>query len=54
MYHQTKFEFKNHLNFDVHRQIHANTDKYRVVTLEGEEVCLAVWRHIMGVPKTRF
>jgi hypothetical protein len=25
-----------------------------VVTLEGEEVCIAVWRHTMGVLKTTF
>jgi hypothetical protein len=25
-----------------------------VVTLEGEDVCLAAWRHIMGVPETTF
>jgi hypothetical protein len=51
MYRQTKFEFKNHLKFDIHRQIYADAEGCRVVTLEGEEVCLAIWRHIMEVPK---
>jgi hypothetical protein len=54
MYHQTEYEFKIHLKLDVHRQIHVNAKGCRVVTLEGEEVCLAVWRHIMEVLKTAF
>jgi hypothetical protein len=54
MYCQTEFDFKNHLKLDVHRQIHANAEGCRVVTLEGEEVCLAAWRHIMEVPETTF
>jgi hypothetical protein len=41
MYRQTGFEFKNHLKLDVHRQIHVNAEGCRVVTLEGEDVCLA-------------
>ena len=39
---------------DVHREIHVNAQGCRVVTLEGEDVCLAAWRHIMGVPQTTF
>jgi hypothetical protein len=54
MYRQTGFEFKNHLKLDVHWQIHVNAEGCRVVILEGEDVCLAVWRHIMGVPETTF
>jgi hypothetical protein len=54
MYRQTGFEFKNHLKLDVHRQIHVNVEGCRVVTLEGEDVYLAAWRHIMGVPETTF
>jgi hypothetical protein len=54
MYLQTNFEFKNHLKLDVHRPIHADVEGRRVVTLEGEDVCLAAWRHIMGVPETTF
>jgi hypothetical protein len=41
MYCHTSFEFKNYLKLDVHKQIHLNGDGSRVVTLEGEEVCLA-------------
>ena len=54
IYHQIKFEFKDHLKFDVHRQIHANAEGCKVVTLEGEEVSLATWSHIMGVPETTY
>ena len=54
MYRQTEFEFRNHLKLDVHRHIHVNAHGCRVVTLEGEDVCLAAWRHIMGVPETTF
>ena len=54
MYLQINFEFKNHLKLDVHKEIHANIEGRRVVTLEGEDVCLAAWRYIMGVPKTTF
>jgi hypothetical protein len=54
MYHQTEYEFKNHLKLNVHRQIHVNAKGCRVVTLEGEEVCLVVWRYIMEVPKMAF
>jgi hypothetical protein len=54
MYRQTGFEFKNHLKLDVHKQIHFDGNGIRVVTLEGEEVCLAAWRYIMGVPETTF
>jgi hypothetical protein len=54
MYYQTKFEFKNHLKLDVHRQIHANIEGCGVVTIEGKEVCLATWRHIMEVLETTF
>jgi hypothetical protein len=54
MYRQTEFEFKNHLKLDVHRQIHVNAKGCQVGTLEGEDVCLAAWRHIMGVPETTF
>jgi hypothetical protein len=31
-----------------------NAEGCRVVTLEGEDVCLAAWRHIMVVPETTF
>jgi ribosomal protein L35AE/L33A len=31
-----------------------NAEKHCVVTLEGEEVCLAAWKHIMEVPETTF
>jgi hypothetical protein len=54
MYRQTNFKFKNHLKLDVHRQIHANVEGRWIVTLEGEDVCLAAWRHIMGVLETTF
>jgi hypothetical protein len=54
VYCQTKFEFKNHLKLDIHWQIHVNVEGCRVVTLEGEEVCLAAWRYIMEVPETTF
>jgi hypothetical protein len=54
MYRQTEYEFKNHLKLDIHWQIHVNAEGHRVVTLEGEDVCLAAWRHIMGVPETTF
>jgi hypothetical protein len=54
MYHQIKFKFKNHLKLNIHRQIHANTKGCRVATLEGKEVRLAAWRHIMEVPETTF
>jgi hypothetical protein len=54
MYLQTDFEFKNLLKLDVHKQIHGHAKERRVVTLEGEDVCLAAWRHIMEVPKTTF
>jgi hypothetical protein len=54
MYRQTKFKFKNHLKLDIHRQIHANAEECRVVTLKEYEVCLAAWRHTMGVPNTIF
>jgi hypothetical protein len=54
MYLQTDFEFNNHLKLDVHRQIHADVEGRWVVTLEGEDVCLVAWRHIMGVPETTF
>jgi hypothetical protein len=54
MYRQTEYEFKNHLKLDVHQQIQVNVEGRCVVTLEGEEVCLAVWRHIMRVPETTF
>jgi hypothetical protein len=54
MYREIEFEFKNYLKLDVHRQIHVNVEGCRVVTLEGEEVCLAAWRHIMGMPGTTF
>jgi hypothetical protein len=54
MYRQMGFEFKNYLKLDVHRQIHVNAEGCRVVTLEGEDVCLAAWRHIMGVLETTF
>jgi hypothetical protein len=54
MYCQTGYEFKNHWKFDVHWQIHVNAKGHCVVTLEAEEVCLAAWRHIMGVPETTF
>jgi hypothetical protein len=54
MYCQTDFEIKNHLELGIYRQIHTNVEGCQVVTLEGEEVCMATWRHIMGVPKTIF
>jgi hypothetical protein len=54
MYRRTEYEFKNHLKLDVHQQIHMNVEGCRVVTLEEEEVCLAAWRHIMGVSETTF
>jgi hypothetical protein len=54
MYCQSEFEFKNHLKLDVHGEIHADVEGHQVVTLEGEEVCLAGWRHIMGVPEITF
>ena len=54
MYCQFVFEFKNHLKLDVHGEIHADKEGHQVVTLEGEEVCLAAWRHIMEVPETTF
>jgi hypothetical protein len=41
IYCQMGYELKNHLKLDVHRQIHVDGDGYRVVKLEGEEVCLA-------------
>ena len=31
-----------------------NIEGCQVVTLEGEEVCLVAWRHIIGVPETTF
>jgi hypothetical protein len=49
-----KISFKNHLKLEVHRQIHMNVEGCRVVTLQGEEVCLVAWRHIMGLPETTF
>jgi hypothetical protein len=49
MYYQTKFKFKNYLKLDVHRQIHVDADGRQVVTLEGEDVCLAAWKHIIKV-----
>jgi hypothetical protein len=48
MYRQIGFEFKNLLKLD------ADAEGCRVLTLEEEEVCLATWRHIMGVLKTTF
>jgi hypothetical protein len=54
MYLQTDFEFKNHLKLNVHKQIHADIEGRQVVMLEGEDVCLAAWRHIIGVPETTF
>jgi hypothetical protein len=54
MYRQTEFEFKYHLKLDVHRQIHMNAEGCQVVTLEGDDVCLAAWRYIMGVPEITF
>ena len=54
MYCQTKFDFRNHLKLDVHQQIHINAHGCQVVTLEGEDVCLAPWKHLMGVPETTF
>ena len=54
MYFQTDFEFKNYLKLDVHRHIHGHAEECRVVTLEGQDVCLIAWRYIMGVPKTIF
>lgn len=54
MYCQTDFEFKNHLKLDIHKQIHIDAKGRQVVTLEGEVVYLAAWRHIMEVPKTTF
>jgi hypothetical protein len=54
MYFQTDFEFKNHLKLVVHKQIHADIEGRLVVNLEGEDVCLATWRHIMRVLETTF
>jgi hypothetical protein len=54
MYRQTEFEFKNHLKLDIRWQIHVNAEGCQVVTLEGEDVCLAAWRHILGVSETTF
>jgi hypothetical protein len=54
MYCQTGFEFKTLLKLDVHRQIHIDGNGFRVVTLEEEEVCLAVWRHIIEVLDATF
>jgi hypothetical protein len=37
---------------NLYQQIHVNAQGCRVVTLERKDVCLASWRHIMGVPET--
>ncbi len=54
MYRETDFKFRNHMKLEVHRQIHRDSAGRRVVTLEGIDVCLIAWRHIMGVPETTF
>ena len=54
MYRQIEFEFRIHLKLDVHQQIRMNAQGCQVVTLEGEDVCLVAWRHIMGVPEITF
>ncbi len=42
------------MKLDVHRQVHRDSQGKRVVTIEGIDVCLAMWRHILGVPKSTF
>lgn len=54
MYHGTTFQFRFHMKLDVHRQVHCNGDGKRVATVEGINVCMAVWRHIAGVSEATF
>ena len=54
MYVGTTFQFRSHLKLDVHRQSRTESNRRKIVTLEGVDVCHEAWRHIMVVPESTF
>ena len=42
------------MKLDVHRQVHWNAEGKKVVIVEGIDVCLSAWRHIVGVSESTF
>lgn len=49
MYYKIDYKFKNHFKLNVHKKIYLDYDGKRVVTLEGLDVYLSTWIHIMSV-----
>lgn len=54
MYRETSFQFRFHMKVDIHRQIHHDSRGKKVVTIEGEDVCLRTWMFIAGVSEATF
>ena len=53
-YHNSTFKHRAFMKLEVHRQVHRDSHRQRMVTVEEILVCMRAWMHISGVPESTF
>ena len=54
MYNQSTFKFRAHMKTEVHMSVNRDVRGRRIVTMEGNSVCMRAWMHIFGVLQATF